>query len=237
MWKQQLATIIFGMLSIFGFRYAPEGLKFGSGVYTNVCGSGLTARLHACSGFCDPAKGTCANSKGWVAKWTCEGKNTECGESEKSGQEQSLSETECNRTVTMAVFDKNCRVGGWSCTEDNLKDYMVWYSGECSGDVTVTVTGEPTKTPSPTITLTPTKVVTAQPSPEATAGAVTVTVTGEPTRTPTPTEILTLTPTLKPVAQKSPETGVDLVGVSLGLVGIIGVGWIIRRKARVFWPL
>lgn len=210
--KRFLATFIFGVLAIFGFRYDPNGLKYANGVYTNVCGSGTTARLHSCSSFCDPAKGSCVSSKGWVAKWTCEGKGTECGENEKSGQEQNLSGTECGRTVTLAVFDKNCRVGGWSCTEDNLKDYMVWYSGECAGGVTVTVTG----TPKPSLTPTPAEVV-----------RVTVTVTGKPTLTPTP----------KPVATKTPETGVDLVGISLGLVAAIGVGWIIRRKAQWYWPV
>src|SRR3989344_8368613 len=199
MWKQKIAAIIFGALSIFGFRYAPEGLKYANGVYTNVCGSGTTARLHSCSSFCDPAKGSCVSSKGWVAKWTCEGKGTECGENEKSGQEQNLSETECNRTVTLAVFDKNCRVGGWSCTEDNLKDYMVWYSGECTDQAKQAITPAVTPKVTPTLTPTPTQVVT---------------ITGEPTKTPTPT--------LKPVASKTPETGVDLMGGSLGLVTAIG---------------
>jgi len=214
MWKQKIVAIIFGALSVFGYRYAPEGLKYANGAYTNVCGSGITARLHSCSSFCDPSKGTCVNSKGWVTKWTCEGKNTECGENEKSGQEQSLSGTECDRTVTLAVFDKNCRVGGWSCTEDNLKDYMVWYSGECTDQAKQAITPAVTPKVTPTLTPTPTQVVT---------------ITGEPTKTPTPT--------LKPVASKTPETGVDLMGVSLGLVTAIGVGWIIRRKARWYWPV
>jgi len=233
MWKQKIAAIIFGALSIFGFRYAPEGLKYANGVYTNVCGSGTTARLHSCSSFCDPVKGSCVNSKGWVTKWTCEGRGTGCGENEKSGQEQDLSETECNRTVTLAVFDKNCRVGGWSCTDDNLKDYMVWYSGECAGGVSARPTPEATAgavtvtgTLSPTLTPTPTKIVT-----------VTVTVTGTLNPTNTPTTTLTPIPTPKPVANKTPETGVDLTGLSLGLVTAIGVGWIIRRKARWYWPV
>lgn len=231
MWKQKIAAIIFGALSIFGFRYAPEGLKFGDGVYTNVCGSGLTVRLHSCSSFCDPAKGSCAYSKGWVAKWTCEGKDTECGEDEKWGQEQNFSGTDCNRTVTLAVFDKNCRVGGWSCTEDNLEDYMVWYSGECIDlakqapkalQATVTSTPSPTMTPKPSLIPTPTEAV-----------RVTVTVTG----TPKPSPTITPTPTAKPVAQKAPETGVDLLGMSLGLLAAIGVGWWIRRRAEWFWPV
>jgi len=238
MWKQKIAAIIFGALSIFGFRYAPEGLKFGNGVYTNVCGSGVTARLHSCSSFCDPAQGSCASSKGWVAKWTCEGKKTECGENEKSGQDQNFSEAECNRTVTLAVFDKNCRVGGWSCTEDNLKDYMVWYSGECpasaeatAGKQAVTPTVTPKASLMPTLTPRVTPTITLTPTPTKI-----VTVTGEPTKRPIPTVTITPTPTLKPVAQKAPETGVDLISVSLGLLTAIGVGWWIRRRAVWFWP-
>lgn len=237
MTKQSIAAIIFGILSVFGYRYDPAGLKYSNGTYTNVCGSGTTARLHACSSFCDPTIGVCESNKGWVAKWTCEGKKTECGENESWGQKQSFSGVDCNRTVTLAVFDKNCRVGGWSCTEDNLEDYMVWYSGECAGGVTVsvTVTGEPTKSPTPTPTLSPTPTATPTPTTTPTLTptptkvvSVTGAVTGEPTKSPTPTT--------KPVAQKAPETGVDLVGMSLGFPVAIGVGWWIRRGAKWFWP-
>lgn len=245
MWKQQIAAIIFGALSIFGFRYAPEGLKFANGVYTNVCGSGTTARLHSCSSFCDPSKGTCVNTKGWVAKWTCEGKATGCGENEKSGQEQSLSGTECDRTVTLAVFDKNCRVGGWSCTEDNLKDYMVWYSGECSDQAKqapqATQALQATITPSlkptliPTMTLIPTSTTTPTLTPTPTPLRPSITPRATEGQAPSPTS--SPTPTSKPVAQKAPETGFDLVTVSLGLVTAVGVGWIIRRKARWYWPV
>jgi len=153
-WWEKWLAIIVGLLASLGYR-GPDRpvLNYGSGYYTNVCGSGLAANRHRCSGECDPVKGECVSSRYFAEKLVCDGRQTECTENENWGNILKVDEgVGCGKTAVINVFDKNCRVNGWSCTEDNLRDYLVWYSGDCGGDVTVGVSGTPTPSvkPSPT---------------------------------------------------------------------------------------
>ena len=137
-------------------------MTYGGGYYTNICGSGAAANIHRCSGDCDPAAGVCKSESFFVAKWECNVKSTQCGENESWANNQNLDGTACGKTVSLNVFDKNCRVGRWTCDESNLKDYMVWYSGDCPAGVTPTVVLSPTTMPTIVPTIRPT--VTASPS-------------------------------------------------------------------------
>lgn len=111
-------------------------VTYGNGVYTNLCGSGTDANAHTCNNGCNPSTGSCSSSGNTVVKFTCEGRQTECRSNESSFRSsQSLAGTACGKTVQIDVFSKNCRSGSnWTCGDEDLLDYMVWYSGDCSQD-------------------------------------------------------------------------------------------------------
>ena len=183
-------------------------MTFGAGVYTNLCGSGLTARLHWCSRECKPETGVCQAK--WVQKTVCDGKLTECGENVNWGSNLGVSGNACGKTVVLNVFDHDCRENTWSCNDKNLRDYMVWYSGECGADASPSATLKPTLKPIPVVT------ISVTPSPSLSPGAE-------------------ITPTSKPVAQTTPETGGDIVWWTVGFVIAVEAGWIIKRSARKVW--
>lgn len=111
-------------------------LAYGGGVYTNLCGTGTAATAHTCNQGCNTATGTCISSGLNVVKYTCDGYQTECRSNESSftGSHQ-LAGTACGQTVQIDVFNQNCRAGGgWNCSEDDLLDYIVWYSGDCQNN-------------------------------------------------------------------------------------------------------
>lgn len=154
-------------------------LTFGSGVYTNLCGSGTEATSHDCSGACNIDTGVCSSSGPFVVKYTCNGSVTDCrADGQPFASSYSLSGTACNTTVQIDVFSKNCdSPDGWACGDGDLKDYIVWYSGSCGATPTPTPTVPPVATPTPTPILTPTPKVTPTPTPV---------VTPTPTQTPGP---------------------------------------------------
>ncbi len=139
-----------------GIAYA--SLTYGNGQYTNLCGTGFAATADTCNKGCSTSLGSCTSANPFVVKWTCDGRHNECRSHESAWTtSHSLSGTACGKTVQIDVFDKNCRAsGGWDCQDSNLKDYMVWYSGDCP-IATPTTTPKPTKTPTPTITPKPHK--------------------------------------------------------------------------------
>jgi PKD domain len=137
---------IFSLVMFFRTPIVHAAISYGSGVYTNLCGSGFTALANLCNKGCNPSSGTCSISNPYVVKWTCDGRLNECRNNESSwSTNQSLSGTACGKTVQLDVFTKNCRVGGgWTCGDSDLKDYMVWSSGDCPA-----TTQTPTLTPTP----------------------------------------------------------------------------------------
>ena len=174
-------------------------LTYGSGIYTNLCGSGTDASFHNCSGACSTENGSCATNGPFVVRFTCNGSVTDCRENEQPfSNSYSLDRAACNTTVQIDVFDQNCRAsGGWDCGDGSLKDYLVWYSGSCG----VVHLPPPTPTPIPTPKL-PTPTITPTP-----------TVLVAPTLTPIPTPLPTLTPaptatsTVMPTPTEGPGRG------------------------------
>jgi PKD repeat protein len=137
--KFLLSTLLFLSFACFAVAFTSHvaqikaAMSFGNGVYTNVCGTGLNASDHTCDQGCDPTKGTCQNSAATVVKFTCDGKQSECRSNETAfSTSQSFDGTTCGKTVQIDVFSKNCRAnGGWDCADRDIKDYLVWYSGDC----------------------------------------------------------------------------------------------------------
>ena len=193
-------------------------MMFGAGTvraeYTNICGSGVGGTTYSCPANCSLDSGVCTGA--YVVKWTCDGRQTKCEENESAWTtSQNVKDVPCGKTAQVDVFDKNCREGGWSCDDSNLKGYLVYYGGNCPPPPTPT----PTPTPRPTPTATPTPTPTPRPTP-----------------TPTPTPGPTPTPqVLGAVTQTTPKTGAPLWIEVAGLGGLAGVGWKLRKAASKFW--
>jgi hypothetical protein len=74
-------------------------------------------------------------------KFLCDGNHSQCGNnigipySEEWGSYMSVYEPYpgCNKTVQVDVFSKYCRdsAGTWICTNEDLVDFQVWYTGAC----------------------------------------------------------------------------------------------------------
>ena len=145
-------------------------LNFGNGFYTNLCGTGTAATEYirsVCPANCSTGGGFCDNSgissTDSVAKFTCDGQLTDCRSNEVWGTSQSLGDPGCNKTVQIDAYDKRCRdgSGNWTCSDADLKGYMVWFSGAC---VAPTATPTPVFVATPTPTSTPTQVITPTPA-------------------------------------------------------------------------
>jgi hypothetical protein len=167
------------ILFALSFALSPKAyaLSYGSGVYTNICGTGTAATGNTCNRGCNTANGSCSSGGQNVVKFTCDGRQIECRNNESTfSTSQSLSGASCGKTVQIDVFTKNCRVGGWTCSDSDMLDYMVWYSGDCQSNSTPTPTPTPTPiaTPTPTPTLTPTPT----PTPIQTSSCDTLIVAG-----------------------------------------------------------
>jgi hypothetical protein len=171
----RLQKIVVVCLLFLGLRFAPgvQALEYKNGVYTNLCGSGTQATQNTCDRGCNTERGTCSTSEKFVVKYTCEGRLTECNQKETGfAKSQSLGNPGCGKTVQINVFNKTCRNRGqWSCNQENLQDYMVWYSGDCPAGGTggrgildrffPRRNSSPTPTPAPT----PTPIVSVTPTP------------------------------------------------------------------------
>ncbi len=141
-------------------------VNYNGGTYTNLCGTGTAATAHTCNAGCNIGSGTCTSldNKVAVVRFQCDGRSTECRNNESPfATSHSLGNPGCGKTVQIDVFDKTCRQsnGNWdsSC---QLKDYIVWYSGDCP------VQPPPSPAPSPTPAPTPTPQVTPSPIPSPT---------------------------------------------------------------------
>lgn len=131
-------SLVITLLTFFTTQVSAR-ITYSSGEYTNLCGSGTSATHNSCGGHCNTNTGSCSYPSSSVVKYTCDGRQTECRSNESSfSTYQSVSGTSCGKTVQIDVFNKNCRSGdgGWSCDDSNLKDYIVWYSGDCQAQPT-----------------------------------------------------------------------------------------------------
>src|SRR5690606_18641922 len=87
-----------------------------------------------CNAGCNTNTGSCAVSNEGVVKYTCTGNQAECRSNESAfANSQSLAGASCGQTIQIDVFNKKCRdaSGNWTCSQADLKDYIVWYSGDC----------------------------------------------------------------------------------------------------------
>ena len=106
-------------------------LSYGSGYYTNLCGSGYSADFYSCPANCNPNTGSC--SGGYVYKFTCGGNLGECNSGGGYVGTSASMDAGCGQTQQIDVFSKRCDVNGqWTCGSGDLKGYMVWYSGDCA---------------------------------------------------------------------------------------------------------
>ncbi|MBI5151493.1 MAG: PKD domain-containing protein [Candidatus Pacebacteria bacterium] len=133
------SILLFAFVVLIFATQVYANLKYGSGEYVNICGTGLAATENKCNKGCDTSSGTCSASGNYVVKFTCNGRTSdgECRSNETSfSTSQSLSGTTCGKTVQIDVFDRTCRnqYGQWETCA--LQDYIVWYSGDCSTTTT-----------------------------------------------------------------------------------------------------
>lgn len=138
-----LSTLLFLSFVCFSIAVVAQirAVSFNNGTYINLCGTGTQATSNTCNSGCDINKGTCSSNGSNVVKFTCDGRVTDC-RSNESGftSSQNIGAPGCGKTVQIDIFSKNCRAsGGWDCSEKDLQDYMVWYSGDC-GVTTKTMT-------------------------------------------------------------------------------------------------
>lgn len=190
------ATIL-GLLALtFPLISALAAVSYGTGYYTNICGTGTTATANLCNRGCAPQSGSCSASGSVVVRYTCDGRRTECRENESGFTNyQSVSGTTCGKTVQIDVYNKTCRANGWwSCNDGDMQDYFVWYSGDCPAAMPIvpsaTPTNKPTATPQPSATSKP----TATPNPTMTpAPTATIIPTATPMTTPSTCDELTIT--------------------------------------------
>lgn len=161
--NSRLVLSFVGIVAAVLFVLPPQAfaVSYGSGVYTNLCGTGTAATANTCKAGCDTNSGICKGNTNSVVRFTCSGKQTECRQNETVfSTSQSISNNvPCDTTVQIDVFSKQCRSGNgaWTCGDTDLKDYMVWYSGSCAA-----ATPAPTATPKPTPAPTPNNSCGAQ---------------------------------------------------------------------------
>ena len=144
-----IAFIFIALAHIFS-PPASAVIQYQSGYYTNLCGSGTrdAATADLCNKGCSPGAGQCTADQPYVVKWTCDGNQIECrGNETEFTTSQSVAGTGCGKTVQLDVFKRKCRnFLGWVCDQNDLLDFMVWYSGDCPN---TPITPSPTNTPTP----------------------------------------------------------------------------------------
>ncbi len=207
-----------------GATVVSAAINFGSGYYTNLCGSGTVATFYNCDSGCDPRTGICSGASQGVVKYVCSGKWDQCLESETGWtNREEIGSVSCGKTVQISVFDKKCRKedGSWDLSCE-LLGYMVWYSGDCRSSITptqatprttVVPTGRPTVLPTSRPSITPTR----QPSPTA-ASKINL-----PTSIPKVSIAVTPTPTSVAVVAVCGKKCATDVGCQAGFVCSSGV--------------
>ncbi|MBI4036828.1 hypothetical protein HY385_00170 [Candidatus Daviesbacteria bacterium] len=143
-----ISTLFLVAFLAFAVPSVKAGMPFNGGEYTNLWGSGTAASFHT-GPNCNTGTGTCTapnGGTGTVAKFTCDGRQTDCRSNETWSTSQNLGNPGKNKTVQLDVYSRNCYVGGNWDPNCPLVDYIVWYSGAQS---TPTPTPTPTQTPAP----------------------------------------------------------------------------------------
>jgi hypothetical protein len=125
-----LFSLLLVVLTLFISTNVSAAIGWNGGVYTNLygCSPGPCGEFHT-GNYCNPSTGSCSGG-GWVVRYTCDGKTTQCTSNEESNV--GSFGASCGKTQQIDVFNKKCRLdnGGWDTT-CVLLDYMVWYSGDC----------------------------------------------------------------------------------------------------------
>lgn len=113
--------------------------------FTNLCGTGTNATSYICPAACDLNSKSCTGAA--VARFECDGRQTDCRSNESWGISQSVGNPGCGKTVQIDVFSKNCRdgAGNWTCNglpsfdpAADLKGYITYYTGDCVASNPVT---------------------------------------------------------------------------------------------------
>lgn len=143
-----LIFVYFLLTPLFSSTHAAT--TFQTGYYTNLCGTSTAATGDTCNQGCDPTTGQCKATN--VVKFTCDGASTQCRNNMSDfAKSQSLASATCGKTVEIDVYTKKCQtLFGWFCGDNDKTDYMVWYSGDCTG----------TSPNNPTPTITPAQTTT-----------------------------------------------------------------------------
>lgn len=135
-----MLAVILILLSLFVATPVEAVVNYGSGYYTNLCGTGTRdgATADLCNKGCTAGSGQCTSDKPYVVKWTCDGNLIECRANQSDyTKSQNISGTSCGKTVQMDVFNRKCTTAlGWMCDSNDLLDFMVWYSGDCPNTTT-----------------------------------------------------------------------------------------------------
>lgn len=183
--RKKLALFIFLVLffligSLFITEQIQAAVKYENGVYTYLCGTGSNATADTCNGGCNPYTGSCSAAGNYIVRYSCEGKTGVCLDNEEEFKNfYSVLENDCGKTIAIDVYDKTCRNdnGEWICTIDNLKDRMLFYTGDCqTNDNTNENTNDDNQEPNGTgnpysalsILLSPTNTASVTPSPTST---------------------------------------------------------------------
>lgn len=142
--KRVFVALIVGIISLFALPPLSQthaAMTFGSGYYTNLCGSQGAADTDSCNQGCDPSSGTCTVAdKNNVIKYVCDGNLAACRVNGSGfAPTQSVNGATCGQTVEIDVYKKTCNtIFGWFCNDSDRLDYMVWYAGDCAGQPATT---------------------------------------------------------------------------------------------------
>lgn len=170
--------------------------------YTNICSSGYVScstssscnslyNSSQCPASCNPDTQSCdGQGTNYVYKWVCNGNDKECGGNGAApivppvvsqGQQNIAAGLTCGQTAQLDVYDKQCDAGGgWNCDGNNLKGYLVYYSGDCSS-----ASSCQTPTGTPSASLTPTTPASPSATPTGPACGTACTTSADCVQSPT----------------------------------------------------
>ncbi|HUD19034.1 MAG TPA: PKD domain-containing protein [Patescibacteria group bacterium] len=152
-----MKKLVLTFLFVFGlFFYLPQSnvifaaIGYGSGIYTNLCGSGTNGQGDTCTKGCDTTQGACTSTGPFVVKYSCDGKQVSCKNNVSHfDTTQTVAGAACGTTTEIDVYKKSCQtLFGWFCNDGDRVDYLTWYAGDCNGSSTSYMGSVPT-TPTP----------------------------------------------------------------------------------------
>ena len=91
---------------------ARKPIHFGTGWYTNLCGTAFDATAYTCSANCSTSTGSCSGGAESVVKWTCSGELGECRNpnGESSWTSSHRMDDGFGQTQQIDVLDRKCRL-------------------------------------------------------------------------------------------------------------------------------